>query len=212
MASYDSPLSNDSGRWDRLLALVAPVHDRAAMTARRLTGSNHDGDDLLQESLLRAFDALPSLRDESRFAAWFYTILLSVHRNRSRRSFWKRFLPSDAGLDAGWEPAGDDGQRWEDERHEAERVSRALAGLPAEQREAVVLFELDGMSVEEIATLQDVSVSAVKSRLSRGRARLRRTYERWGFAGERAGKRSGILASAAAPALANVAAKEKRHE
>jgi len=212
MAAHESPSSYDSGRWDRLLALVAPVHDRAAMTARRLAGSNHDGDDLLQESLVRAFDALPSLRDESRFAAWFYTILLSVHRNRSRRSFWKRFLPSDAGLESGFEPAGDDGHRWEDERHEAARVSRALAVLPADQREAVVLFELDGMSIEEVAALQGASVSAVKSRLARGRARLRRTYERWGFTGERAGPRSGLLASAGAPALANVTAKEKRHD
>lgn len=211
MGNLESPNPSDSGTWDRLLALVAPVHDRAAMTARRLTGSRHDGDDLLQEAILRAHAALPTLRDESRFGAWFYTILLSVHRNRSRRSFWKRFLPSDAGLEAGIEPAGEDGNRWEDERHEAARVSRALAALPAEQREAVVLFELDGMSVEEVAALQGASVSAVKSRLSRGRARLRRIYERWGYVDERIGERTGLMA-AGAPALANVSAKEKRHD
>jgi len=202
----------DSERWDRLLALVAPLHDRAALSARRLAGSAHDGDDLLQESLLRAFRALHTLRDESRFGAWFYTILLSVHRNRSRRSFWKRFLPSDAGLESGLEAAGEDGGRWEEERHEAARVSRALAALPAEQREAVVLFELDGMSVEEVAALQGASVSAVKSRLARGRARLRRIYERWGFVEERTGGGSGFIAPAGAPALANVSTKEKRHE
>jgi hypothetical protein len=45
----------------------------------------------------------------------------------------------------------------------------------------VVLFELEGFSIEEIAALQQVSASAVKSRLARGRARLRRIYERWGL-------------------------------
>jgi len=212
MGTHESPSPADRRRWDRLLALVAPVHDRAAMTARRLAGSSADGDDLLQESLLRAHDALPALRDESRFGAWFYTILLSVHRNRSRRSFWKRFLPSDAGLGVGSEPAGEDGTLWEDERQEAARVSRALAALPAVQREAVVLFELDGFSVEEVAALQGASVSAVKSRLARGRARLRRIYERWGFVDDGVGERKRLIASAGAPALANVSAKEKRHE
>jgi RNA polymerase sigma-70 factor (ECF subfamily) len=52
------------------------------------------------------------------------------------------------------------------------------------QREAVVLFEVDGYSIEEIAAMQRVSVSAVKSRLVRGRERLRRYYERQGWAAE----------------------------
>ena len=57
-----------------------------------------------------------------------------------------------------------------------------LAGLPAVQREAVVLFEIEGFSVEEIAAMQEVTVSAVKSRLARGRDRLRRAYQRLGLA------------------------------
>jgi RNA polymerase sigma-70 factor (ECF subfamily) len=162
--------------------------------------------------VLRAYGALGTLREEARFGSWFYTILLSVHRNRTRRSFWKRFVPADAGLPPGSEPAGEDGAAWEDEREQAERVSRALAALPAEQREAVVLFELDGMSVEEIADLQQVSPSAVKSRLSRGRARLRRTYERWGFGSERAADRSTLIANVGAPALASTPSREKRHD
>lgn len=65
------------------------------------------------------------------------------------------------------------------------RATRALSTLPAVQREAVVLRELEGFSIEEVAELQEVSVSAVKSRLSRGRQRLRRYYEQRGFAGRR---------------------------
>lgn len=167
--------------WERLVALLGPIHARAAGMARRLAGSAADGDDLFQEAVLRALRALPSLRDANRFAPWFYTVLLSVHRNRARRSFWRRFLPLDSEEANLHEPVGDDGSAWEAERAQAARLSRALARLPAPQREAVVLFEIEGFAIDEIAALQRVSPSAVKSRLSRGRARLRRTYESWGF-------------------------------
>lgn len=167
--------------WQRLIDLLRPFHDQAAATARRLSRSTEDGDDLFQETVLRAYEKLSTLRDESRFRPWFYSVLLSVHRNRSRRGFWRRFLPLERKDGKDIEVAGEDGASWDEERRGAERVSKALAGLPPEQREAVVLFELEGFSVEEIAALQKASVSAVKSRLSRGRERLRRHYERLGF-------------------------------
>ncbi len=69
----------------------------------------------------------------------------------------------------------------DEQRRGSDRMSRALSTLPPEQREAVVLFELEEFSIEEIAAIQMVSVSAVKSRLARGRERLRRHYERLEF-------------------------------
>jgi RNA polymerase sigma-70 factor (ECF subfamily) len=175
--------------WRRLIELLRPFHDQAAATARRLSRSVEDGDDLFQEAVLRAYDKLANLRDESRFRPWFYAILLSVHRNRSRRGFWRRFLSLEGKDGRPFEVSGDDGATWDEERRGAERVSRALAGLPPEQREAVVLFELDGFSIEEISAIQGASKSAVKSRLSRGRERLRRHYERLGF--QRPGEKQG---------------------
>jgi RNA polymerase sigma-70 factor (ECF subfamily) len=160
---------------------LKPFHDQAAATARRLSRSAEDGDDLFQEAVIRAYEKLSTLRDESRFRPWFYSVLLSVHRNRSRRGFWRRFLSLEVKDGKSIDVAGEDGARWDDERRGAERMSRALAALPPEQREAVVLFEIEGFSVEEISAVQKASVSAVKSRLSRGRERLRRHYERLGF-------------------------------
>jgi len=77
------------------------------------------------------------------------------------------------------EPIGEDGTVWDEERRRAERAARALANLDAEQREAVVLHEIEGFSVEEIAEMQGVTSSAVKSRLARGREKLRRFYLRF---------------------------------
>jgi RNA polymerase sigma-70 factor (ECF subfamily) len=150
-------------------------------TARRLCHSSAEGDDLYQESVLRAFEKLDSLRDESRFRSWFYATLLSRHRTRLRRSFWRRFFHLEDAFPDGAEPAGEDGSRWNEQAAGAERARRALATLPAEQREALVLFEIDGYSIEEIAVMQRASVPAVKSRLTRGRDRLRRHYERHGI-------------------------------
>ncbi len=172
---------DEAARWRRLIDLMAPFHDAALTTARRLSRSPDAGDDLFQDAVLRAFEKLPALRDEASFRSWFYAVLLSMHRSRSRRDFWRRFVSFDDGVEWDGGPAGEDGAAWEEERTRAERASRALAALPAVQREAVVLFEVDGMSVEEVAAAQKASVSAVKSRLARGRARLRRHYERLGF-------------------------------
>lgn len=172
-------------RWSQLAALLEPVHGPALATARRLCRSAADGDDLYAETVLRAFEKLHTLRDESRFKPWVFAILLSRHRSRSRLRFWRRFVPLDDAFPAGNGPAGDDGSRWDDDAVRARRVAAALDTLPAVQREAVVLFELECHSIEDIAALQGASVAAVKSRLARGRERLRRWYERHGSARQR---------------------------
>jgi RNA polymerase sigma-70 factor (ECF subfamily) len=171
---------DDPARWKRLTELLAPFHGAALGTARRLAGSAGDGDDLFQEAILRAHSRLDALRDEGRFRPWFFAILLSLHRSRSRRSFWRRFLPLSETVAQGREPAASP-ERGEDEWLRAQRASTALSRLPAVQREAIVLHDVEGFSVEEIAVMQEVSLSAVKSRLSRGRDRLRRFYLRRGW-------------------------------
>jgi RNA polymerase sigma-70 factor (ECF subfamily) len=166
-------------RWERLAALLRPVHDQAFVTARRLGRSAADGEDLYQDTVIRAFEKLDTLREPSKFRAWFYTTLLNVHRSRYRRRFWKRFVALEE-LPREHDPAGEDGRAWESEIARADRASRALQTLGPPEREAVVLFEIEGFSIDEIARMQRASVAAVKSRLVRGRARLRRFYERHG--------------------------------
>jgi RNA polymerase sigma-70 factor, ECF subfamily len=158
--------------FERLVTLLGPIHERARLVARRLCRSNADGDDLFQETVLHALDHLAELREESRFRPWFFAVLLSVHRRRNRQGFWRRLLPIDQVVD---EPKAQGGAI---ELEGAERMARALATLPPKQREAIVLFELEGFTLDEIAGLQRASIPAVKSRLVRARARLRRHYER----------------------------------
>ncbi len=172
-------------RWQQLTGLLSPLHSQMLSTARRLCRSLSDGDDLYHETVLRAFDKLHTLKDEAQFKAWFYAVLFSVHRSQYRRRFWRRLSPWDAVAEREKAQSNDGadalGTAWQSE----ERIRRALAVLPAKQREAIVLFELEGCSVREVADLQRATPSAVKSRLSRARRRLRRFYERAGWQRDR---------------------------
>lgn len=163
-----SPTQDRRARLERLLE---PVHDRAAAFARSVCRSQADGDDLFQEALLRALEKLDHLREDGAFKVWLYRVIVSSHRSRYRRAFWRRLLPLADDVVAR-EPGVDE------RLGGAERARRALAELPHEMREAIVLHDVDGWKVEEIAELHDVSTSAIKSRLARGRARLRTIYVR----------------------------------
>lgn len=157
-------------RQQRLRRLLEPLHDRALAFARSIARSRADGDDLFQEALVRALAKLDGLRDDRAFRGWLYRVIISVHRNRYRRAFWQRLLPLAS------EPTTTGSH--EEVLGAAERARAALATLAHEQREAIVLHDIEGWRVEEIAALEGTSVSAIKSRLSRGRDRLREVYER----------------------------------
>ena len=157
--------------WNELAELLGPIHDDVQLFARRIAKSQAEGDDVFQEAVLRAARKLGGLRDRSRFKSWMYSVVVSVHRTRCRGSFWKRWVTSERP-----DPVGDDGSRWADQAASEQRATAALATLQPPQREAIVLFELHGYSIEEIAEIQKTSVSSVKSRLVRGRDRLRVFY------------------------------------
>ncbi|MGE0398904.1 MAG: RNA polymerase sigma factor [Kofleriaceae bacterium] len=154
----------------RLRRLLEPHHDRALVFARSVCRSAADGDDLFQEALLRALGKLDTLREDAAFRPWLYRVIISVHRNRYRTSFWRRMLPFASAPST--EPRPDDLLAAD------ERARAALSELPHEMREALVLFEIEGWKVEEISALLSVSTSTIKSRLARGRDRLRTIYAR----------------------------------
>jgi len=168
-------------RPDRFRRLLEPVHDRTLAFARCLCRSRADGDDLFQESMLRALGKLDGLRDDGAFRTWLYRVVVSVHRNRCRRAFWTRLIPFADRTADDESPAASGDYRiseWSPDAADASaRARAALATLPAVQRESIVLFEIEGWTIDEIAAVHGVSASAVKSRLARGRDRLRTYYE-----------------------------------
>jgi RNA polymerase sigma-70 factor (ECF subfamily) len=170
----------------RFRRLIEPLHDRVLAFARCLCRSIVEGDDLFQEAMLRAFGKLDGLRDDNAFRSWLYRIVLTVHRTRCRRAFWRRLIPLTVrGNDEDVNPDGASSRGhdyrttgWTPDAAESNhRARQALSRISVAQREAIVLFEIEGWLVEDIAVLQRISVSAVKSRLSRGRTHLRVLYD-----------------------------------
>lgn len=134
-------------------------------------GSHADAEDVVQEAFLRAFAALETLRGSAR--PWLLTIVRNTALTcLSRRGHSSR-VADEAELAQVREPsAGPEALAMA--ASDRERVRGALAELPAEFREALVLREMEGFSYREIASITGIPLGTVMSRLSRGREWLKR--------------------------------------
>lgn len=142
--------------------------------ARRVGES--DADDVLQDALIRVQRGLHGLRDDERFGPWVYRVTRSAigdHlRARARPLETGRTLV-DEGLEATAPEPGDElGPAL------VACLSAFVAELPSPYREAITLTELEGLSQREAAEMLELSFSGMKSRVQRGRERLRRMFER----------------------------------
>ena len=151
--------------------LVDRHHDRCLRVATHLLGDVAEAEDAVQEAMLRAFRYLGRYKERERFGAWLLRILVNKCRTMQARRRGARVVPGlgDAELDY-----PDDRELPGDERATLRaELERALAQLPAEQREAVVLRFSDDLTFDEMATVTGVGVSALKMRVQRACARLR---------------------------------------
>jgi RNA polymerase sigma-70 factor (ECF subfamily) len=153
--------------------LVLRHRNRLWAVALRTTGDPEDAADALQEALLSAFRRAESFRGDAQVTTWLHRIVVNACLDRLRRRSSKRTEPlPDEGDHAAILAAP---QRADDAVEVAERradVFAALAKLSEEQRAALVLVDMEGYSVEEAADLLGCAPGTVKSRCSRGRARL----------------------------------------
>lgn len=160
--------------------LVAENQRMVFQLAFHLLGDHEEARDLSQDVFLQVFRTLDRFRGQSALRTWIYRIVINLARNRQR--WWRRRFRSDqVSLDAHLERHGDDVLTDSSATPEvalrrketAARVWDALEGLPFDQRTAIVLREIDGLSYEEIAFSLGIAVGTVKSRLTRGREALR---------------------------------------
>lgn len=136
--------------------------------------------DVVQETFLRAFQQRQRLQAPEAFSQWLRTIAMNCCRRRYRRRSQSPPLLSLEALGTGEEGEGQEiaseapSPEEEMERGELrQKLREALGQLPPEQREVIVLHHLEGMAVEDIARLLKCPVGTVKSRLGRGRQRLK---------------------------------------
>jgi len=169
----------------QVLAILGPLHG----VARRLTKNEADAEDLVAESITRAWQARASLADAGAFRAWLFRILSNTFISERRKTLARpreEPLVDESGDEEGafsiFERLHQPFLLWfanpEQEFLDKllrEDLDRALAALPEHYRVVVVLADVEGLTYGEIAEALDVPVGTVRSRLNRARSALQRT-------------------------------------
>ena len=154
------------GAWREIEARLRPFIARRVVSA--------DVDDVLQEILVRVYKGLPSLREGDRFGGWVYRIAERVLADAANRR--RRVAVPVPDLDAESGPTVDE-EAADLQLELGACVALFVARLPSPYREAVTLTELQGLTQKQAADLAGVSLSGMKSRVQRGRARIRSMFE-----------------------------------
>ena len=165
-----------AGNPDAYAVIVERYYDRYARYAVHMVGNREDAEEALQDAFLRAFRALARYEERERFGGWLLRIVVNECRTAvtRRRRREHRFPDVD---EAAWRAAEAAASDLPDDPLERaglrEELARALAVLPAEQREALLLKYAEDLSYDEIAAATGAGTSALKMRVKRACERLR---------------------------------------
>ena len=154
-------------RQNEFLVLYKPYHEKFERFCRARVYGDFDFEDLMNETLLKAYEKFDGLRSKEAFFSFLCSIAVRILANNNRKKKVQEVVLKDADKNI-----RDNSQPIE-LKAEVEMLYQALALLPNEQRESIVLFEISGFSIKEIAEIQCASESSVKQRLRRGREKLR---------------------------------------
>lgn len=178
-------LEGDTGAFS---ALVQRHHERVYRTAYSLVGDLDEADDLAQEAFIKAFRALRRFRGQSRFSTWLHRIAVNCCLDYLQSKHRRNFVSLDDYRENWhapriWMGRAKNADVRVERRELQEILERALGELPEAYRVTFVLREIEGLTYEEIAESLGCSIGTVKSRLFRGRAKLREIlqvqYENW---------------------------------
>ncbi len=164
---------------DACAELVSEHQRMVYQLSLNLLNDHNEALDLSQEVFLRVFRTIQTFRGHSSLRTWIYRIVVNQARNRQR--WWRRRHRSQqVSLDQHIQDHGELAERIDSgpdrlvgQKQLAERIRVALEGLPFDQKTAIVLREIDGLSYEEIGFSLGIAVGTVKSRLARAREGLR---------------------------------------
>ncbi len=145
--------------------LIRRNQHRMWAVAVRTLGDREEAADAVQDACLSAFRAADRFRGDARVSTWLHRIVVNACLDRARRQAVRPTVPLPE------QPLPDRRDVLSERETELE-VQRALAALPEEQRVAIVLIDLRGLSIDEAASVLGVPAGTVKSRCFRGRARL----------------------------------------
>ena len=155
--------------------LMSAQEGRMYAVALRMCGNREDAQDCMQEAMVRVYRAISGFKGQSSFATWVYRITMNSCLDELRRRKARTSASLDAMLENGYSPS-DETDTPEHHSLQAEQkrlLEKAIADLPEDMRAAIVLRDIQGCSYDEIARVLNANVGTIKSRISRGRERLR---------------------------------------
>jgi RNA polymerase sigma-70 factor, ECF subfamily len=167
------------GQLEAFNQLVARHQDHLFGLVYRLVPDRDQASDVVQEAFFSAYRALGSFRGGS-VKSWLSRIAVNAAMDLQRARRRRPSQPYPELDDESWQPPADRSEEPEAQTLAIERsraLADALAGLPFEQRNCIVLFDVDGYDYGEIARIMSVEVGTVKSRIHRGRVALRAALE-----------------------------------
>ena len=169
-------IKGDGAAFTELMSL----HEtRMYAVALRMCANREDAQDCLQDAMLRVYRSISGFKGQSTFATWVYRFTMNTCLDELRRRKTRAATSLDTLLDSGWSPAdeGDVPERHAVASEQRRVLDAAIAELPEDMRSAVVLRDVQGFSYDEISAMLEVNVGTIKSRISRGREKLRQILQ-----------------------------------
>lgn len=174
---------------EHFITLYEPIHESFARFCHARAYGLMEAEDLISEAVLCALEKFNTLKNDEAFLSFLFSIASNILAKKNRRLKFKAeyheskaFLLKDEGLDA-------------ETRLDVAILYDALNELSKVQKEALILFEISGFSIKEIAEIQKVKLSAAKQRLKRGRENLATIFKSDQLKNESIDSRSKVLMS-----------------
>jgi len=158
-------LQQNISKQDRFMSLYQPLHARLSRFVQTLVWDNEEAKDVVSETVLVAFESFEKLQIETAFLSYLFSIASNlVNKKLRRKKFWGLFETNKMENTASNSNSEGSLMKFE--------LNKALQRLPIKQSEAIVWYEISGLSMEEIAAIQNISVNGVKTNIYRARKTL----------------------------------------
>ncbi|MDC0584303.1 RNA polymerase sigma factor [Bacteroidales bacterium] len=148
------------------LKYYEPVHNQLYNYCRAIAGNTEDAEDLIQDTILNAFEKFDDIKDLSAFKSYVFSVASNLHKMKQRRNKFKASFNEEE-----INKIIDFGQNQE-HYTDFKMVYDKILSLPAKTSETLILYHISDLSVEDIQKIQGGSLSAVRSRLQRGREKV----------------------------------------
>ena len=164
--------AGDASAFNELMGM----HERRMYAvALRMCNNHEDAQDCLQEAMIRIYRAISNFKGNSSFSTWVYRITMNTCLDELRRRKNRPNTSLDGLLESGWSPSNDmdTPEHHALRREKRQSIQQFIRELPEDMRSAVVLRDIEGFSYDDIANILETNVGTIKSRISRGREKLR---------------------------------------